>query len=239
MREKVTLDTGYGERISAYLFVPKTGSTPRQVVVYFPGLGPFLSQASSQNLAPGVVTDFIVKSNRVVVFPIYKGSFERFDGFVTFTGDRFLQAFRRRMVEWRQEVGQVIDYLATRPDVDIDKLAYAGVSFGASTTLPLLALEPRFKVAVLSLAGLSYRSVSPEIDAINYVPRITQPVLMLEARYDHLFPVETSQQPLLALLGSPADRKRQVLFDAGHGALPRGQVIHETLAWLDRFLGPP
>ena len=239
VREKVTLDTGYGERIAAYLFVPKTGSAPRQVVVYFPGLGPFLSQASSQNLAPGVVTDFIVKSNRVVVFPIYKGSFERFDGFVTFTGDRFLQAFRRRMVEWRQEVGQVIDYLATRPDVDIDKLAYAGVSFGASTTLPLLALEPRFKVAVLSLAGLSYRSVSPEIDAINYVPRITQPVLMLEARYDHLFPVETSQQPLLALLGSPADRKRQVLFDAGHGALPRGQVIHETLGWLDRFLGPP
>ncbi len=239
VREKVTLDTGYGERFAAYVFIPKTGSSPRQVVVFFPGLGPFLSQASSQNLAPGVVTDFIVKSNRVVVFPIYKGSFERFDGFVTFTGDRFLQAFRRRMVEWRQEVGQVIDYLATRPDVDIDKLAYAGVSFGASTTLPLLALEPRFKVAVLSLAGLSYRSVSPEIDAINYVPRITQPVLMLEARYDHLFPVETSQQPLLALLGSPADRKRQVLFDAGHGALPRGQVIHETLGWLDRFLGPP
>jgi hypothetical protein len=43
----------------------------------------------------------------------------------------------------------------------------------------------------------------------------------------------------MSLLGSPADHKRQVLFDAGHGALPRGQVIHEALAWLDRFLGSP
>ena len=171
--------------------------------------------------------------------PIYKGSFERFDGFVTFTGDRYLQTFRRRMLEWRHELGQVIDYLATRPDVDIDKLAYAGVSFGASTALPLLALEPRLKVAVLQLAGFTYRDLLPEIEAINYAPRITLPVLMLEARYDHLFPVELSQQPLLAMLGSPADRKRQVLFDAGHGPLPRGQVIHETLGWLDRFLGPP
>jgi hypothetical protein len=49
----------------------------------------------------------------------------------------------------------------------------------------------------------------------------------------------TRNAPLLALLGSPADRTRQVLFDAGHGFLPRGQVIHETLGWLDRFLGPP
>jgi hypothetical protein len=61
----------------------------------------------------------------------------------------------------------------------------------------------------------------------------------VEGRYDHLFPVEQSQEPLLALLGSPANQKRQVLFDAGHGPLARGQVIHETLAWLDRFLGPP
>ncbi|MGE0360985.1 MAG: protein kinase [Vicinamibacterales bacterium] len=239
VREKVTLDTGYGERFSAFVFTPKHGASPRQAVVFFPGLGPFVSQVSSQNLTLSPANDFIVKSNRVLVVPIYKGSFERFDGFVTFTGDRYLQTFRRRMLEWRHELGQVIDYLATRPDVDIEKLGYAGISFGASTALPLLALEPRLKVAVLQLAGFTYRDLLPETEAVNYAPRITLPVLMLEARYDHLFPVDLSQQPLLAALGSPADRKRQVLFDAGHGPLPRGQVIHETLGWLDRFLGPP
>jgi hypothetical protein len=99
-------------------------------------------------------------------------------------------------------------------------------------------MEPRFKAALLVLAGLPYRDMLPEVDAVNFVPRMTTPTLMLEARYDHLFPVETSQQPLLALLGAPADQKRQVLFDAGHGALPRGQVIQESLAWLDKFVGP-
>jgi dienelactone hydrolase len=146
-----------------------------------------------------------------------KGSYERFDGFLSLTGDRYLQTFRQRMREWRQEMGQVLDYLATRGDVQTDRVAYTGLSFGASVFLPVLAMEPRFKAAVLLMAGLSYRDMLPEVDAVNFVPRITIPVLMLEGRYDHLFPVELSQQPLLALLGSPADQKRQVLFDAGHG----------------------
>jgi dipeptidyl aminopeptidase/acylaminoacyl peptidase len=142
------------------------------------------------------------------------------------------------MREWRQEMGQLLDYLETRPDIHADRLAYAGSSFGSSTALPVLTMEPRFKAAVLLLAGLPYRDLLPEVDPINFVPRITIPVLMLEGRYDHLFPVEESQQPLFALLGSPAERKRQVLFDAGHGALPRGQVIRETLSWLDAHVGP-
>ena len=142
------------------------------------------------------------------------------------------------MFQWRQEIGQLIDYLATRPDVDVTNVAYTGVSFGSSVALPLLAVEPRLKAAVLQLAGFTYRDMLPEVEAVNYAPRITIPVLMLEARYDHLFPVELSQQPLMSLLGSPGEQKRQVLFDAGHRPLPRGQVIHEALAWLDRYLGP-
>jgi hypothetical protein len=38
-REKVTFDAAYdGERVTAYLFLPKNGSPPFQVVVYYPGL---------------------------------------------------------------------------------------------------------------------------------------------------------------------------------------------------------
>ena len=237
-RQTVSIDTGYGERMRVHVFVPKTGQGPRQAVVFVPGLGQFLGRSSSA--APPILgaIDFVVKSGRVLVMPVMKGSYERFDGFLSLTGDRYLQTFRQRVRDWRQEMGQLLDYLATRGDVQPDRLAYSGLSFGASVFLPVLAMEPRFKAAVLILAGLSYRDMLPEVDAVNFVPRITIPVLMLEARYDHLFPVETSQEPLLALLGSPADQKRQVLFDAGHGPLPRGQVIHESLAWLDRFLGP-
>jgi dienelactone hydrolase len=183
VREKVTLDTGYGERMTTYVFTPKNGRSLHQAVVLFPGLGQFLSQTNSERIsANDFGLDFIPKSGRVLVAPVWKGSYERFDGFVTLTGDRYLQTFRQRMVQWRQEMGQLIDYLATRPDVDSGKLAYTGLSFGSSTALPLLGLEPRFKVAVLQLAGFTYRDLLPEVEAVNYAPRITIPVLMLEAR---------------------------------------------------------
>jgi hypothetical protein len=39
-------------------------------------------------------------------------------------------------------------------------------------------------------------------------------------------------------LGTPSEHKRQVIMEAGHANLPRGQVIREGLAWLDRYLGP-
>jgi pimeloyl-ACP methyl ester carboxylesterase len=80
--------------------------------------------------------------------------------------------------------------------------------------------KPPGDAAVLQLAGFTYRDMLPEVEAVNYAPRITIPVLMLEARYDHLFPVELSQQPLMSLLGSPGEQKRQVLFDAGHPPQP-------------------
>ena len=238
-RERISIAAGYGERLTVYLFLPKRGASPRQAVVVFPGLGQYLTQTSSETISPTMYgLDYLLKSNRVVVMPVWKGSYERFDGFVTLDGDRYLQTFRQRMREWRQEVGQLLDYLGTRPDIRADQVGWTSTSFGSSVWLTVLAMEPRFKAAVLLLAGFSYREMLPEVDPVNFVSRIKIPVLMLEARYDHLFPVELSQEPLFNLLGTPLDHKRQVLFDAGHGPLPRGQVIHESLAWLDKYLGP-
>jgi hypothetical protein len=65
--------------------------------------------------------------------------------------------------------------------------------------------------------------------------RATQPVRMLNGRWGSLFQ-PAAQQRLFELLGSPADQKKRVLFEAGHGNLPRFQVEEETLQWLDRHL---
>ena len=237
VRERVSIDTGYGERMSVDLFIPKGGEPKHQAIVFYPGLYAFMSK-TPQGPLQTVPFDFLIKSGRMLVVPMLKGAAERYDGFIGLTGDQYLQTFRQRMREWRQETGQLLDYLSTRPDVQPNRFAWAGISFGSSTMLPVLAMEPRFKVATLLLAGLPYRDLLPEVDPVNFVPRIKIPILMMEGRYDHLFPVELSQQPMMTLLGTPADQKRQVLFDAGHGQLPRGQVIHETLAWLDKYLGP-
>jgi hypothetical protein len=64
------------------------------------------------------------------------------------------------------------------------------------------------------------------------------PVLMLGGNHDYIFPPETAQKPMFDRLGTPADRKRLVIFDAGHGNFPRSETIREVLGWLDRYLGP-
>jgi pimeloyl-ACP methyl ester carboxylesterase len=77
----------------------------------------------------------------------------------------------------------------------------------------------------------------PEVDGLNYAPRLRAPVLMINGRYDFTEPFETSQQPLFRLLGSPEKDKKHVVFDSGH-VPPWPDVVRETLDWLDQRLGP-
>jgi len=77
----------------------------------------------------------------------------------------------------------------------------------------------------------------PEADPLNFVSRITIPVLMVNGRMDPYFNVETSQRPMFELLGTPAGQKRHVIYEAGH-FVPRDQLVKETLDWFDRYLGP-
>lgn len=85
--------------------------------------------------------------------------------------------------------------------------------------------------------GLYLTKPAPEVDVINFLPRVKQPVLMLSGRFDFIFPERSSQLPFFNSLGAPADRKRRVAFDTGHN-LPPAEQIRETLDWLDRWLGP-
>src|SRR5258708_30001311 len=77
--EKITYAAAYGnERAVAYLFLPKKGKTPFQTVVFFPGSNAlFLRQFSLYTTA---AFDGMLKSGRAVLYPIYKGTYERGDG---------------------------------------------------------------------------------------------------------------------------------------------------------------
>ena len=172
------------------------------------------------------------------MLPIYEGSFGRFTGVLGLSGEAYLRAFREHMVQWREDLGRTIDYLETRPEIDAERVAYFGTSFGGSTALPLLVLEDRLDTAILRSGGLPYRALPPEGDTIHFVPRITLPVLMLNGAYDYIFPLETRQRPMFEKLGTSAEHKRHVVYEAGHVPLPRSQMIQESLAWLDRYLDP-
>jgi eukaryotic-like serine/threonine-protein kinase len=77
----------------------------------------------------------------------------------------------------------------------------------------------------------------PEADQLNFARRVKIPTLMLNGRYDFIFPVETGQIPMLRLLGTPKEHKAHKLYESGHG-IPLRDLYKETLDWLDRYLGP-
>jgi dienelactone hydrolase len=226
----VAFDAAYGgERMRAHLFLPKHGSPPYQTVVFFPASDAFhLRSSRDMSLA---WTDFIIRSGRAFLYPVYKGTYER-----STSGESGSNAERDLQIAWSRDLGRAIDYLETRSDIDRARLAFYGVSAGADAGVILTALEPRLKTSVLQGAGISGEA-APEIDWRTYAPRVRMPTLMLNGRYDFGAPVETVQRPLFALLGTPAEHKRHTLFETGH-ALPIERVAGEILPWLDRYLGP-
>ncbi|MCX6618564.1 MAG: hypothetical protein NTZ98_21015, partial [Acidobacteria bacterium] len=79
------------------------------------------------------------------------------------------------------DMGRTVDYLETRKDIDVTRLAYYGRSWGAVMGAILPALEPRFKGSVLVVGGLFQQGSLPEAEQINFAPRMKTPVLMLTA----------------------------------------------------------
>ena len=117
-------------------------------------------------------------------------------------------------------------------------MAFYGTGLGALYGSLILAVEDRLTVGVLANGGMLLTRPFPEIDAINFVPRIKALLLMINGRYDYLFPFDTSQIPHYRLLGTPDEDKRHVVFDTGHGGYPQNDVNREIFDWLDRYLGP-
>jgi dienelactone hydrolase len=146
-------------------------------------------------------------------------------------------AERDETVQQAKDLRRSIDYLETRADVDNQRLAYYGVSWGGTLGAIMTALEKRFKAAVFASGGCNNEKVLPEADPMNFAPRVSLPVLMINGRYDFMVPVDTCQEPLFNALGAPSQDKQHVLFDSGH-SLPQLQAMKESLDWLDHYLGP-
>lgn len=178
---------------------------------------------------------FVVKNGRAAVYPIYKGTFERRDDALPRFGANTHQ-FTEYLIQLTKDVKRCIDYLETRPDIDSQRLAYLGFSWGGKWGAIIPAVEERIKASILVVGGLD-RGGRPEANQINYVRHVKCPTLMLNGRYDMRFPYETSVKPMFDLLGTPPEQKKTIAFETDH-FVPSNELVKETLAWLDRYLGP-
>jgi hypothetical protein len=231
--ENVSFAAAYGgERVPAHLYLPHGARPPYQVVVYWPA-AEALRLRSSDDIRMKYM-EYLLRGGRAVLHPIYKGTYQRRIG-RPLAGP---SEARDVMVYFAKDLSRSIDYLETRPDVDAKRLAFYGVSLGATVAPVLLGVEHRFRAAVLQGGGLEAWRPLPEADPFHFAPHVRTPVLMVNGRYDFALPVETSQRALLRLLGTPPEDKRHVVFESGHAGFGMHDLIREVLDWLDRYLGP-
>jgi len=207
--------------------------------VYAPGAAAVVAGDSTTLTRDTLPYEDIVVSGRAVIYPIYQGTYDRNTGQRS-TWPQKTRAYQDWIVQIVNDARRAVDYLAARPDIKSDSLAFLGTSWGASIGSRILALEPRFKTAILLDVGFTPATQLPELDQLNYVPRVTLPTLMINGNSDFIFPLEQSQKPYFVRLGTPPEHKRRVVVTGGHYiiAQQRSQVVREMLDWLDRYLGP-
>jgi len=233
--QKVGYDAAYGgERIPAYLFLPKNVRPPYQTIVFFPSAR-VLDIADSRTLGDVRFFDYVVQSGRAVLYPVYQDTYERRVHY-TLPGE----SDGREIVVLRyKDVSRSVDYLATRNDIDNTKLGYLGVSMGAAEGVIYTALlGERLKTAVFLDGGFFISPPTPGRDQADFAPRIKIPVLMVNGKYDFSFSPDKAQLPLFRMLATPEADKKRVLMETPHDVTAdKPALVKEVLAWLDKYLG--
>jgi len=240
--EKIFIDDAAGEeRIIVYLFLPRRGRPPFQTVVHFPGASAInLDTVFKYGTVQNHEVDLFTNSGRAFAVPIMKGTFERKS---KAQPEETRESRRDLFIGRVREFSRCVDYLETREDIDHEKLAYQGLSWGANVGPLILALDKRFRAAVFLSGGMDlddYRPerYSPETDALNFAPRATTPTLIMNGRYDFLSPVKEESSVLLRLLGTRDEDKSLRVYDTGHHVWQLNETRRDAFDWLDKYLGP-
>ncbi|MEM2586724.1 MAG: alpha/beta fold hydrolase [Candidatus Bathyarchaeia archaeon] len=159
------------------------------------------------------------------------------------------------------DLRRAVDYLETRPEIDVNKIGYVGGSMGGILGAIFIGVEPRIKAAVLIVAGgnmslmiresqhytmsavrehlqkegISYEELQrilDPIDPINFIKYFSpRPVVFHLGRHDVIVPAEAGRQ-LYEAAGEP---KWVYWYDAGHN-LPLDLVAARILDFMDKNL---
>jgi predicted esterase len=224
--------------MAAYLFFPKNVSAPFEPIILWGAA----NALAARRLDPtdrvfDINEGFLARSGRMLVVPLYRGTYGRGDSVFSRHGWRpdTTTTYRDQVIDQIKDLRRTVDFLETRKDIRSDRIGFHGGSWGGMMAPYALSIEPRIKAAVLYSAGYANYKTREEVEPYNYSPRVHTPTLMLNGRFDTVYPYETSQVPFFTLLGTPARDKNIITGNSGH-ILPEEQVVPATLGWFDKYL---
>jgi dienelactone hydrolase len=227
-REKVVFDSRPGVSVLAYLLLPETARRPAPAVICIPGHGRGVDDivgiddsGRERTDKPGYQHDFAIQVAEagmaaVAVEPLAFGC--RRDAITArqglsssacqpSAGGALLVG--QTMIGWRVwDVMRTLDYVATRSELDSNRIGCMGISGGGTVTLFSTALDPRIRAALVSGYLNTFRdsigSLAHCID--NYVPGILnwaemhdvagliapRPLFVESGERDNIFPIRAS-----------------------------------------------
>jgi predicted esterase len=216
-----------------YLFQPKNATPPYKTIFYWPGSS-VIQRTSFNHKRESYFFSFLLKNGYAVVFPVFTGTLEKQNTIRTSNQNQSV-AYRSFAIDLMHDVRRSLDYLDSRNDIHHSGYGFLGFSWGGAMAPIVLAIEDRFKVATLLTTGLRMQPALEEVDPVNFLPHVKTPTLIINGKFDAVFPYEHSQKYFYNLLGTPTSEKKLVLLDCGH--LPtRSVVIKETLPWFENYL---
>ena len=234
-RERIWIDGPSGDSILLYLYTPASAAPPFQTLVFVPGSNVFFNQSVPEAMEWSIGP--AIRGGRAVLAVVMDGMVER--GFPPGTPIPAPPTvrFRDLMVKHATELRLAMDYAISRPEVDGDRLAYVGVSWGAGSRLGFAAVDDRFRAVIFIGGGIDERvkPTLPEADNVNFAPYVTPPTLLLNGTNDEDHPWLYRALPLWNLLTEP---KELILVEGGGHVVPLEDRIPAINDFLDRMLGP-
>ena len=235
-REKLTFEGIGGDRVVAYLYLPKGAQAPYQCINYVVSSTVFFARTAAEEVEAILASQ--IKAGRAVMAVVPRGALEReWPGHRNYPSrDRVQTVETRDVVILRiTEFRKGLDYLETRDEIDMGRIAHIGLSWGAKfAAIVLNAVEPRIRSSLFIGGGLGQRIPLPEVNPVNFAPRIKKPALVLTGKYDETTPYQPFARLLFELLPGP---KRLELVESGH--LPPLEIRNPIInSWLDETLGP-
>lgn len=225
-----------GDRVPGRLLLPEAAAAPPPLVLLQHGAGGSKDAAYLDAVAgPWVRGGAAVAS---IDFPLHG---ERADAKLT---PRLLEVLAgvapdreragRLLVDFaRQAVGDLaraLDALERVPEVDAQRVAYAGFSLGTVVGATFCALDPRPRAAALAVGGsIGFAPVDP----VRFVGRLApRPLLVVGTTRDERFPRATTQ----ALYDAAGEPREILWFEGTHSQLP-GRALKAMWLFLRRHLG--
>lgn len=221
-RQRIEFDSQPGERVPAIMTLPVDATEPVPVLILLHG------SHQEKEFVEEICTPFNEAGFAMVCFDQHMRGERKVRGSALKT----MKAFRDRCYKTVHDTRRLIDYLATRPDIDSNRVYLIGASYGAITGTVVVAQEKRIRAAALVVGGGNFRLLAnaPEVrkelpkwlwpvagplmvvaagaaDPIHHAAQTAgTPVIMLNGSNDGVVTPE-SGKALYAVLGEPKEIK--------------------------------